>query len=179
MSKMADHFFSGSVEFVDGIADDQDKARLRMPRRLFEDDIFEIRHIGEKQRAVVTDGNQFFAGRQVEQLRIAQCAVGVAAKHGDTGPHRAIQVQHDRQCGADQNAVVEMRCKAQCGDEGDDGCDAIVPVRLPGVFDRLEIHQVHHRKHDDRGQRRLGQVIEQRREQQQGYQHDHAGHHRR
>ena len=110
---------------------------------------------------------------------VAQGAVRMARQNGHARAHRAVQVEQDRECSAQQHAVVDRGREQQRGEEGRPGRDAVVPVGAPGTVHRPEADQAGDRHHDHRREHRLRQVVEHRGQREQGHQHQHAGHHAR
>ena len=68
--------------------------------------------------------------------RVAQRAVGVAAQYRDARTHRPVEVQHDREPRAEQDAGVEVRREGERRGERRRRGDAVVAVRLPRMPDR-------------------------------------------
>jgi len=119
------------------------------------------------------------AGRQVGiYTNVAQGTVLVATEDGDARRHGAIQIQTERQAGANHDAFIKMRRKSQRGEKSHPRSDAVMPARLPGMFHRLEIYQSDHRHDDDGSQHRLRQVVKQRSEKQQRHQNNQRRDHR-
>ena len=81
------------------------------------------------------------------------------AKNRDRRPHVPEERDAQRQDDAHHDAAIEMRRQKQGRHERHRRDDPIMPLRLPGLDDRLQIHQSHDGHHDHRREHGLGQVI--------------------
>ena len=171
---MMNHFLARGVDVVDAVADDQHIGCIGVVGHRFEHGILEIGNIGEVEATVEADGGHYARGGQLVDLGVVQRAVGHATEDGDARFHGVVEEEHQRQAGADHDALVQMRCCQQGDDKGDEDNHAVDAAGLPCVLDRLGRDQSGDRQHDDDGQHGLGQVVEVGREEQQNHRDEHA-----
>ncbi len=172
-----DHLHAGGIDLVDALAVDDQVLEPFLARHVGQDAGFEVAGIRKVKRTVEAHDGHDLVGGQVVERGGAQGAVLVQGQFHEARPHGAIQVQSQGQQHADDDGLVQVRRHHQGQHEGDDGHPAVMGLDLHGVTDGGDLHQVGHRHHDHRRQGGLGQMVEQRGQEQQGDGHHGTGDH--
>ena len=172
-SRPFEHVGRGDVDVGDGLALQHDPARLPRPHELA-DLLAEDAGVGEEQRRLpaVDHDARGLLGLGVAFDVVPALEVADVAQHGALGPPAAAEEQQDREDGGDEDALQHAEeDHAHGGDEreGEGGLAHAVEAA-----EGREVHQRDRGHDDDRGQRRLRQVGEQPRQQEE-QQDDHAG----
>ncbi len=156
--------FSRGVHVVDTIRYDNDMLQTGFCTHQFSDAIFQVTGVGEEKRAVEPNQRHVLAFLKAEFAGIAEGRVFAPGKGCHFRPHALVKKNQQGENHTYFNALFQVRCKREGQEKADDGDGPVIPLCFPGMDEPGDIYQADNRHHNDRGQDRLGKVVEKRRE---------------
>ena len=137
--------------------------------------VLQVAGVGEEQRPLEADEREVAALLHALGDGADQGGGLVTGERADHRPHVLVEEHQQAEDHAEHDALVQVGREPEGAEKTEDGDEAVVPLGPPGVEETGDVDQADDRHHDDRRQHRLGQVVEERGEEQQDQSDSGAG----